>query len=71
MADQPQPSRYQVVFPATFAGDHTGIGNAYNLGMNGCKVVSELEVKNEALLTAHLQIPEQTFAITIQSATVR
>ena len=71
MTEQRQHARYQVEFPATFAGDHTGIGIVYNLGMGGCKVVSDLAVKSGALLTVHLQIPEQTIAITIRAATVR
>jgi PilZ domain-containing protein len=71
MTEQRQHARYQVEFPATFAGDHDGIGIVYNLGMGGCKVVSTLSVKNGALLTVHLQIPEQTIAITIRAATVR
>ncbi len=60
MTEQRKYVRYQVEFPATFAGDHAGIGIVYNLGMGGCKIVSDLEVKNGALLTVHLQIPEQT-----------
>ncbi|HMI38281.1 MAG TPA: PilZ domain-containing protein [Nitrospiraceae bacterium] len=71
MAEQRQHVRYQVEFPATFAGDHTGIGIVYNLGMGGCKVVSDLAVKNGALLTLHLRIPEQNLAITIRAATVQ
>ena len=71
MTEQRQHVRYQVEFPATFAGDHTGIGIVYNLGMGGCKVVSDLAVKNGALLTLHLRIPEQTLAITIRAATVQ
>lgn len=71
MTEQRQHVRYQVEFPVTFAGDCTGIGIVYNLGMGGCKVVSDLAVKNGALLTLHLQIPEQTLAITIRAATVQ
>ena len=71
MTEQRQHARYQVEFPATFAGDHAGLGIVYNLGMGGCKVVSDLAVKTGALLTVHLQIPEQTLAITIRAATVR
>jgi len=71
MTEQRQHVRYQVEFPATFAGDHTGIGIVYNLGMGGCKVVSDLAVKNGALLTLHLQIPEQTLPITIRAVTVQ
>jgi hypothetical protein len=71
MTEQRQHVRYQVEFPVTFAGDHAGIGIVYNLGLGGCKVVSDLAVKNGALLTVHLQIPEQPIAITIRAATVQ
>jgi len=70
MTEQRQHVRYQVEFPATFAGDHAGIGIVYNLVMGGCKVVSDLEVTDGALLTVHLQTPEQTMAITIRAAIV-
>ena len=71
MTEQRQHVRYQVELPATFAGDHAGLGIVYNLGIGGCKVVSDLAVKSGALLTVQLQIPEQTTAITIRAATVR
>jgi hypothetical protein len=71
MPEQRQHPRYQVELPATFAGDHAGMGIVYNLGTGGCKVVSDLPVKSGALLTVHLQVPEQTNAITIRAATVR
>ena len=71
MTEQRQHVRYQVEFPATFAGAHAGIGIVYNLGMGGCKVVSDLAVKSGALLTVQLQIPGQTLVITIRAATVR
>ena len=41
MREQRQHIRYQVEFPATFAGDYAGLGIVYNLGMGGCKVVSD------------------------------
>ena len=71
MTEQRQHVRHQVEFPATFAGDHAGIAIVYNLGMGGCKVVSDLAVKRGALLTVQLQIPKQTTAITIQAVTVQ
>lgn len=71
MTEQRQHARYQVEFPATFAGDHAGIGIVYNFGMGGCKVVDDLAVKSGALLTVHLQIPEQTVAIAIRTDIVR
>ena len=48
-----------------------GIGIVYNLGMGGCKVGGDLAVKSGALLTVHLQIPEQTITSTTRSATSR
>lgn len=71
MREQRKHIRYQVEFPAAFAGDHAGIGIVYNLGMGGCKVVSDIAAKNGAIITVHLQIPEQPIPITIQSATVQ
>ena len=71
MKEQRKHIRYQVEFPAAFAGDHAGIGIVYNLGMGGCKVVSDIAAKNGAIITVHLQIPEQPIPITIQSATVQ
>ena len=71
MAEQRQHVRYQVEFPVTFEGDHAGIGIVYNLGIGGCKVVSDLAVRRDALLAVRLQIPEQTPAITVRGATIR
>ena len=71
MTEQRQHVRYQVEFPATFGGDHAGIGIVYNLGMGGCKIVSDLAVKSGALLSVHLKIPEQTIAITVRAASVQ
>ncbi len=71
MTEQRQHIRYQVEFPARITGAHAGIGIVYNLGMGGCKVVSDLGVTRNALLTMHLQIPEQTMAITILAARVQ
>ena len=71
MTEQRQHVRFQVEFPATFGGDHAGIGIVYNLGVGGCKIVSDLAVKSGALLSVHLKIPGQTIPITIRAATVR
>ena len=69
--EQRQHVRYQVEFPATFAGDHAGSGIVYNLGVGGCKIVSDLAVKSGALLSVHLKIPEQAIPITIRAATIQ
>jgi len=71
MTEQGQHVRDQVELPAILSGDHAGRGIVYNLGMGGCKVVSDRAVKNGALLTVHLQTPEQPIAITVQAATIQ
>jgi len=71
MNQQRKSARYQVEFPATFGGDHTGVGIVYNLGIGGCKIVSDLNVDNGALLSVHLKVPDQTHPIIIRAATVR
>ena len=71
MSEQRKYVRYQAEFSATFEGDHAGMGIVYNLGMGGCKIVSDHAVKNGALLTIHLKIPKQTKPITIRAAAVQ
>ena len=71
MTEQRINARYQVEFPAAIEGDYHGIGIVYNLGIGGCKVVSQLGVKCGSLLRVHLQVPDQIGAITIRAATVR
>ena len=39
--NQREHERYLVEFPARFAGDCEGVGIVYNLGMGGCKVVTD------------------------------
>lgn len=63
--------RYLVEFPATFAGDFTGAGIVYNLGTGGCKAVTSHPIAVGAMIALYLNIPEETFAITIRMATVR
>jgi hypothetical protein len=71
MTELRQHVRYQVEFPAIIAGDCGGMGIVYNLGMGGCKIVSDLEVKTGALLTIHLKVSDQSSAIVIQAARVQ
>ena len=71
MTKQRKHARYQVEFPATFGGDHTGMGIVYNLGIGGCKIVSDLAVDKGSLLSVQLKIPDQTNPIVIRAATVR
>lgn len=69
--DQREHDRYLVEFPATFAGECAGVGIVYNLGMGGCKIVTDCSTPVGAMVALYLKIPEQTFAITIRMATVR
>ena len=66
-----QHLRYKVEFPATFAGDHAGMGIVYNLGVGGCKMVSHRKVKSGDLLSVHLNVPEQNTPISILAAKVQ
>jgi len=63
--------RHLVEFPVTFAGDFDGAGIVYNLGMGGCKVVTNHPFTVGAMVALYLNIPEEAFAITIRMATVR
>ena len=69
--DQREHERYLVEFPVTFAGDCEGTGIIYNLGMGGCKVVTDRPLVVGSMLALYLNIPNQTFAITVRMATVR
>jgi len=71
MTKQRKHARYQVELPAIFGGDHTGMGIVYNLGIGGCKIVSDLAVDKGALLSVQLKTPDQTNPIVIRAATVR
>ena len=69
--NQREHERYLVEFPTRFAGDCEGVGIVYNLGMGGCKVVTDRPLIVGAMLALYLNVPHQTFAITIRMATVR
>jgi PilZ domain-containing protein len=66
-----QHVRYKVEFPATFAGDHAGMGIVYNIGMGGCKMVSHRKVKTGDLISVHLNVPKQHTPIVILAAKVQ
>jgi PilZ domain len=71
MTEQRQHVRYQVEFPAILGGDCAGMGIVYNLGMGGCKIVSDLEVRAGSLLSIHLKVSDQSSAIVIQAARIQ
>jgi hypothetical protein len=63
--------RYIVEFPAQFAGDSQGTAIVYNLGMGGCKLVTDRPLTIGGMLSLCLQVPKHTGAITVRMATVR
>lgn len=68
--NQRKHERYIVEFPARFAGDCHGTGIVYNLGMGGCKIVTDRPLTIGGMLALYLN-PAQTFTITVRMATVR
>lgn len=69
--NQRQHERYIVEFPARFAGDCDGTGIVYNLGLGGCKIVTDRPLKVGGMLTLDLDIPQQAFAVSVRMAAVR
>jgi hypothetical protein len=67
-----QYERHIVEFPAQFAGDCEGTGIVYNLGMRGCKMVTDQPLTIGAMLALSLNAPtQQGPSITVRMATVR
>ncbi len=69
--NQRQHERFLVEFPATFADDCEGMGIVYNLGMGGCKIVTDYPPVVGTMLAPYLKVPQQAFAITVRMAAVR
>jgi hypothetical protein len=63
--------RYIVEFPARFAGDSEGTAIVYNLGMGGCKIVTDRPLMTGGMLFLSLQAPKHVKAIAVRMATVR
>jgi hypothetical protein len=68
---QREYDRYIVEFPATLAGEGEGVGIVYNLGLGGCKIVTDRSLAVGSMFAMYLKVPDQTFAITIRTAPVR
>jgi len=66
-----QYERYIVEFPARFVGDCEGTGIVYNLGMGGCKIVTDQPLTIGGIVALALNVPKQPFPITVRMATVR
>jgi PilZ domain len=61
--NQRQHERYIVEFPARFAGDCEGTGIVYNLGLGGCKLVTDRPLAVGGMLAFILDIPQEAFAV--------
>jgi hypothetical protein len=66
-----QHDRFKVECPVVFAGDHAGTGTVYNLGVGGCKIISEPEVSTGAMLSLRLRPSGVRPPILVHAATVR
>jgi len=66
-----QYERYIVEFPARFVGDCEGTGIVYNLGMGGCKIVTDRPLTIGAMVALSLNVPKEALSITVRMATVR
>ena len=47
------------------------MGIVYNLGMGGCKIVTDQPLTIGGMVALYLIVPNQMFAITVRMATVR
>ena len=47
------------------------MGIVYNLCMGGCKIVTDRPLTIGTMVALYLNVPKQTFAITVRMATVR
>ena len=69
--NQRQHERYIVEFPARFAGDFEGTGIVYNLGLGGCKIVTDRPLVVGGMVALSCDIAQQPFAFTVRMAAVR
>jgi PilZ domain len=69
--DQRAHERYVVEFTARFAGDSQGTAIVYNLGMGGCKIVTDQALIIGGMLAIYLNVPQVARAITVRMAAVR
>ncbi len=69
--EQRQHDRFKVECPIAFSGDHVGTGTVYNLGLGGCKIISESFVSMGDILNIQLSLPTIMPPIMVHAATVR
>jgi c-di-GMP-binding flagellar brake protein YcgR len=63
--------RKEVQFPVSFVGDARGAGIVRNLSSGGCKIESDIRVRDTQLLVLRLAIPQETSPVVIDVAAVR
>ena len=68
---QRQHDRFKVECPIVFSGDHAGTGTVYNLGIGGCKIISENDVSTGDILNLQLSLPASVPPLLVHAATVR
>lgn len=69
--EQRRYDRFKVEFPVTFTGDHAGTGTVYNLGVGGCKIISESVATTGNILNIQLSLPTILRPVMVHAATVR
>jgi hypothetical protein len=66
-----QYERYIVEFAARVAGDFEGTRIVYNLGVGGCKIVTDEPLPVRARVAFSFNTPRQAPCVTVRMATVR
>jgi PilZ domain len=70
--DQRQHERYPVCFPLVYDGEGiTGQGQAADLSILGCAVVSDAAVEPKSYIKLHLSMPDGESPLEIELAVVR
>jgi hypothetical protein len=52
-----QHDRSKIEFPIAFSGDHAGTRTVYNIGVDGCKIISEGVASTGDILNIQLSLP--------------
>ena len=69
--DDSRQVRLDVQFPVSFTGDAKGNGTARNLSVGGCKIASDVFMRDDMLLVLRLSIPNEPAPIVVDVAAVR
>lgn len=69
--EQRQLDRFKVEFPVAFSGGHAGTGTIYDLGVGGCKMISESVVSTGDILNIPLSLRTIMPLVMVHAAAVR